>query len=103
MPRKVTIKAGFPGAEKDLNVEIHDLDATPWGLDAKLRVVGTDVPRVDGLAKATGAGRYSFDMNRPRMAYAKLLRCFRAHATVASFDVSAAEKTPGVLAVEPMK
>jgi len=103
MPRKVTIKAGYPGAEKDLTVEVHDLDATPWGLDAKLRVVGTDVPRVDGLAKATGAARYTFDVNRPNMAYAKLLRCFRAHAKVASIDTSAAEKVAGVLGVEPLK
>jgi xanthine dehydrogenase YagR molybdenum-binding subunit len=103
MPRKVTIKAGYPGAEKDLTVEVHDLDATPWGLDAKLRVVGTDVPRVDGLAKATGAARYTFDVNRPKTAYAKLLRCFRARAKVASIDTSAAEKTAGFLGVELLK
>ena len=103
MTRKVTIKAGYAGAERDLTVEIHDLDARPWGLDAKLRVVGTDVPRVDGLAKATGAARYTADINRPRMAYAKCLRCFRAHAKVLSVDVSAAQKMPGVLAVEVLK
>ncbi len=102
MGRKVTIRTGYPGAEKDVTVEIHDLDAEPWGLDAKLRVVGTDVPRVDGLAKATGAARYAFDVNRPNLAYAKLLRCFRAHAKVVSLDLSAAKGSPGVLAVEPM-
>jgi xanthine dehydrogenase YagR molybdenum-binding subunit len=103
MTRKVTIKSGLPGAEKDLNVEIHDLDATPWGLDAKLRVVGTDVPRVDGLAKSTGAARYTFDVRRPNLAFAKALRCFHAHAKVLEIDVSAADKLPGVLAVEPLK
>lgn len=103
MTRKVTFKAGYAGAERDVTAEIHDLDATPWGLDAKLRVVGTDVPRVDGLAKSTGAARYTFDINRPRMAYAKELRCFRAHAKVASIDLSRAEKTAGVLAVEVLK
>ncbi len=103
MPRKVTFKAGYAGAEKDLTVEVHDLDATPWGLDAKLRVVGTDVPRIDGVAKATGAARYSFDVNRSKMTYAKLLRCFRGHATVAALDLSAADKTPGVLATDALK
>jgi xanthine dehydrogenase YagR molybdenum-binding subunit len=103
MPRKVTIKAGYAGAERDLTVEVHDLDAAPWGLDTKLRVVGTDVPRVDGLAKSTGAARYTYDVNRPRMAYAALLRCWRAHATVASLDLSGADGAPGVLATEPLK
>jgi xanthine dehydrogenase YagR molybdenum-binding subunit len=103
MSRKLTIKAGYPGAEKDVEVEIHDLDAAPWGLDAKLRVVGTDVPRLDGLAKATGAAKYTMDVSRPRMAYAKELRSFHAHAKVAAIDVAAAEKTPGVLAVEVLR
>jgi len=103
MPRKVTIKAGYAGATKDLAVEIHDLDAAPWGLDAKLRVVGTDVPRLDGVAKATGAARYTFDANRPGMVYAKMLRCFRAHAVVASIDLSGAESAPGVLLAEVLK
>jgi xanthine dehydrogenase YagR molybdenum-binding subunit len=103
VPRKVTIKAGYGEATRDVEVEIHDLDAAPWGLDAKLRVVGTDVPRVDGIVKATGAARYTFDIARPRMAYAKELRCFHAHAKVESIDVSKAEKTPGVLAVEVLK
>ena len=100
MTRKVTIKTGYPGAEKDVTVEIHDMDATPWGLDAKLRVVGSDVPRLDGIAKATGAARFSFDVSRPKLAYAKALRCWRAHATVLSIDASGADRTPGVLDVE---
>ena len=58
----------------DVEVEIHDLDAAPWGLGAKLRHVGTDVPRLDGAVKATGTARYSYDINRPDIAYAKLLR-----------------------------
>src|SRR5207244_3117040 len=43
MSRKVTIKTGYLDATKNVEAEIHDLDAEPWGLDAKLRVVGTDV------------------------------------------------------------
>jgi xanthine dehydrogenase YagR molybdenum-binding subunit len=103
MTRKVTFKAGYPGAEREVTAEIHDLDATPWGLDAKLRVVGTDVPRLDGLVKATGAARYTFDVNRPRMAFAKCLRCFHAHAKVLSVDLAGADKMPGVLAAEVLK
>ncbi len=103
MTRKITFKTGYPGAEKDVTVEIHDQDATPWGLGAKLRSVGTDVPRLEGIAKATGAARYSFDINRPRMAFAKALRCWRGHAKVVSIDLSAAEKLPGVLAATVLK
>lgn len=103
MTRKVTIRTGYPGAEKDVAVEIHDQDALPWGLGAKLRSVGTDVPRLDGIAKATGAARYTFDVSRPRMAFAKALRCWRGHAKVLSVDVSGAQKVPGVLAATPLK
>ena len=47
-------------------------DAAPWGLDAKLAVVGTDVPRVDGWAKASGSAKYTYDVYRPGMAFAAL-------------------------------
>src|SRR5438093_5546429 len=63
------------------------------------RLIGTRIARVDGPDKATGHAKYSFDINRPGMLHAKILRCPYAHAKLKSVDTSAAEKMPGVQAV----
>ncbi len=63
------------------------------------RLIGTKVPRIDGPEKATGTAKYSYDINRPGMLHAKILRCPYAHATLKSLDTAAAEKMPGVAAV----
>ena len=64
------------------------------------RVLGTRVSRLDGPAKATGTAKYSYDINRPGLLHAKILRCPHAHAKITALDTSAAEKMPGVAAVE---
>lgn len=99
MARTVTYKAGYPGVERELTVEIHDADATPWGLDAALRLVGGAHPRPDGPAKATGAARYTYDVARPRAAVAGSLLSPHAHARLASADEAAARAIAGVLDV----
>jgi xanthine dehydrogenase YagR molybdenum-binding subunit len=63
------------------------------------RVIGTKVPRLDGPDKATGHAKYSFDINRPGMLYARIVRSPHAHARVKSIDTAAAEALPGVKAV----
>jgi xanthine dehydrogenase YagR molybdenum-binding subunit len=63
------------------------------------RLIGTKVPRVDGPDKATGHAKYSYDINRPGMLHAVMLRCPHAHAKIKSLDTAAAEKMPGVRAV----
>jgi len=108
VPRTVTYKVGLvghddykrevPGLEQDLTVEIHELDATPWGRDDELRHVGHDTPRVDGAVKATGAARYTYDVNRPNLCFAGLVYSPHAHADVTSVDV--AKALPGILAVK---
>src|SRR5947209_9850104 len=71
--------------------------ATSWPQER--RIIGTRVQRVDGPDKATGHAKYSFDINRPGMLHAKILRCPYAHAKLKSVDTAAAEKMPGVQAV----
>ena len=101
MPRKVTFTVGAVGGPtREITVDVHDLDVDPWGTDAALRVVGTDVPRLDAAAKTTGTARYTYDVNRPGMAHCALLRCHHAHAVVAEIDVSAARAMRGVLGVD---
>lgn len=70
---------------------------TAW--PKKRRLMGTNIPRLDGPAKATGKARYSFDINRPGMLHAMILRSPYAHAKIKSIDTSEAEKSPGFKAL----
>lgn len=71
--------------------------ATAW--PEKRRILGTKLQRLDGPAKSTGKARYSFDINRPGMLHALILRCPYAHATVKSINTTSVEKLPGVKAI----
>ena len=62
-------------------------------------LIGTRMSRLDGPVKVTGAAKYAYDVNRPDMLHAKILRCPHAHATVTKIDVSKAEAMEGVKAV----
>ena len=76
-----------------------NLDEFDW--PAKPSVLGTRVNRVDGPDKVTGRAKYTFDINRPRMLYARMVRSPHPHARVVSVDLSAATRMPGVKAVAP--
>jgi xanthine dehydrogenase YagR molybdenum-binding subunit len=65
-------------------------------------LLGTRVNRLDGPDKATGRAKYSFDINRPGMLHARILRCPHAHARVTAIDTTAAERVPGFRAVHPI-
>ncbi|GIX46365.1 MAG: dehydrogenase [Candidatus Tectimicrobiota bacterium] len=64
-----------------------------------LHVVGTAVPRLGLAEKVTGAARYTADLKRPGMLYARLLRSPHAHARIVHLDASEALRLPGVHAV----
>jgi len=66
-----------------------------WPSASKRRLVGKDINRVDGLAKASGKAVYTYDVRLPGMLYAKVVRCPHAHAKVKSIDTTTAEKMPG--------
>ena len=65
----------------------------------EFRIIGHSRPKIDGLAKVTGAAKYGDDLMLPRMAYAKLLRSVHPFARIRSIDVSRALALPGVFAV----
>src|SRR3954452_17265410 len=69
----------------------------PW--PQKRRVLGTKVQRLDGPDKATGRAKYTFDINRPGLLHARILRCPHAHARVTAIDTAPAERVPGFRAV----
>jgi xanthine dehydrogenase YagR molybdenum-binding subunit len=68
------------------------------GVDQR-RLIGKRISRVDGPLKATGAAKYSYDINRPGMLYAKPITSPYALAKLVSLDTDAAESLPGVKAV----
>jgi xanthine dehydrogenase YagR molybdenum-binding subunit len=95
MAKRKTL-VGFAGATREIEIDVPDGEPEVWGADAKLRVVGTAVPRVDGIPKATGRAEYTADVNLPGMLHGRMLRAPSAGGTLLSLDLSAAEKAPGV-------
>src|SRR5215472_9392195 len=67
--------------------------ATSW--PKKRRLIGSKIRRLDGPAKATGKAKYSYDINRPGMLHAIMLRSPHAHAKIKSLDSADAEKMSG--------
>src|SRR3954447_6504636 len=63
------------------------------------RLIGTKIPRLDGLAKASGKAKYPSDVRPEGTLFGVMLYSPHAHAKVRSIDTSAAEKMPGVKAV----
>ena len=65
----------------------------------KLRFVGQNVPRVDGIDKVTGRAKFTGDLMVPGMLYGKILRSPYPHARIIGLDASGAEAHEGVVAV----
>jgi xanthine dehydrogenase YagR molybdenum-binding subunit len=63
-------------------------------------LIGKRISRVDSPDKVSGQARYTYDIKRPEMLFGKMLRSPYAHCKVVSIDTSAAEKMPGVKAIE---
>jgi len=78
-------------------------DTYSWPKQGTTTLLGKEVDRTDGLAKATGTAKYAYDINLPNMLVAKLLGCPHAHAKIKKIDVSAAEKVPGVVNIQLMQ
>ncbi len=64
------------------------------------RLIGTRIPRLDGLAKASGKAKYPSDERPKDLLYGVMLYSPHAHARITSIDGSEAEKMPGVKAVQ---
>lgn len=101
--REETLKLGFAGNVVEKKVKVGDDQARPWDLDTKFQYVGTRMPRLDGLAKASGRAKYTYDMNFPGMLYARIVRSKIAAGRVTDIDMSAAEAMDGVKATMLLK
>jgi xanthine dehydrogenase YagR molybdenum-binding subunit len=67
-----------------------------WPAADKRTHLGKRIARVDGPVKATGQARYSYDITRPGLLYAKLVTSPYAAAQIVGIDDSAAKALPGV-------
>ena len=68
-----------------------------WPANPKL--IGTKIPRLDGMAKATGRAKYPSDEKPQGLLFGVMLYSPHAHAKITSIDTAEAEKLPGVKAV----
>src|SRR5580698_3064538 len=69
--------------------------------DAEHRtLIGKRISRVDAPFKVSGRAKYAYDYHGSNMLFGKILRAPYAKAKIVSIDISAAEKLPGVKAVE---
>jgi xanthine dehydrogenase YagR molybdenum-binding subunit len=71
-----------------------------WPDPATQPLLGKRISRVDGPSKSSGRAKYTYDYNPQGLLAGKILRCPYAHAKIVSIDTSAAEKMPGVKAIE---
>ena len=74
-----------------------------WPKQGTASVLGKGIDRIDGVDKATGAGKYAYDITPAGTLHAKMLGSPHAHAKITALDLSPAEKVPGVVAVMAMK
>src|SRR2546425_7445812 len=70
-----------------------------WGPRKDNKYIGKDIPRIDGVEKASGAAKYSADRNPKGTLYAKVLTFKGGHGKVKSLNLEDAKKLPGVKAV----
>ena len=71
-----------------------------WPSAEQRTLIGKRITRVVAPVKVTGRAKYSYDYFQPGMLFGKILRSPYAKAKIVSIDTSAAEKMPGVKAVE---
>ena len=63
-----------------------------------MTIIGSNVRRIDGIDKVTGAAKFTGDLSFSDLLEAKVLRSPLPHAR-SSIDISKAEALPGVAAI----
>ncbi|HKM64156.1 MAG TPA: xanthine dehydrogenase family protein molybdopterin-binding subunit [Acidisphaera sp.] len=98
--RRETFPAGILGAglgtvERDVPPD----EPPPLPPNAELALIGKPIPRINGVAKVTGATRFTVDVSLPGMLHGRILRSPLPHARLRAIDVAAAARHPGVRAI----
>jgi xanthine dehydrogenase YagR molybdenum-binding subunit len=94
-----TVKAGWEGAPKTLEVKAAEGDLKPWDLDSKLKVVKGRHPRLEAPLKVTGKAKYTYDISLPGMLWGRMVGAEVPAGEITKIDTSKAEALPGVKAV----
>ena len=71
-----------------------------WPSREASTVIGTSPDRLDGTVKATGAAKYTYDINLKNQLIAVAFGSPFAHCKIKNLDTTAAQKSPGVVHVE---
>lgn len=79
--------------------EVSTEEVKQWPANENLKVIGKPVTRIDAYDKVSGSATYTFDIDLPRMCYAKVLRSPHPHAKIKNLNTSEAEKLDGVLGI----
>jgi xanthine dehydrogenase YagR molybdenum-binding subunit len=74
-----------------------------WPSKEKSQAIGKRVKRLDGMDKATGKAKYTYDVNLKNQLIAKGLGSPHAACAIKSIDTTAAAKVPGVVEVHALK
>jgi xanthine dehydrogenase YagR molybdenum-binding subunit len=74
-----------------------------WPKRGTSSLIDTPQTRIDGVTKASGAAKYSYDINPKGTLIAKALGCPHAHCKVKSIDTTTADRINGVVLVQLAK
>ncbi len=103
LPGDTELVVGFGTHTEKRTFAVPDGDAHPWDATTQFRVVGSDLNRVDGLLKASGRAKYSYDVTFPGLLQAVILRSPVARGTLTGLELDAARAMPGIAAVIALK
>src|SRR5215469_3213066 len=61
--------------------------------------IGTATPRIDGIAKVTGAAKYAAEFDAPRLAHGSIVTSTITKGRITRIDASEAMRVKGVIGV----
>ncbi len=103
LPPEKELQVGFGEHVEKRTFDVPAEDAPPYEATTKFAVLGTDYDRQDGLDKASGRAKYSYDVNFPGMLQAMILRSPVAKGVLKTLELDECKAMPGVAAVIALK
>ena len=99
MPKLVKSELNVEGRVTVEYAVVDGPELHAWGENEELAIVGQPTPRIDGIARASGEARYSYDVLLPGMLWARVVRSPYPNARVVRIDTSEAEALHGVIEI----
>jgi CO/xanthine dehydrogenase Mo-binding subunit len=100
MPRKIVkSKYHFENNLIETLGEVSTEKYKPLPPDDNLKYLGKKISRIDGYDKVSGGPGYTFDIDLPHMAHAKILRSPVPNAKIKNIDTKKAEELDGVFQI----